>query len=120
MNTLLNLFLITLVICFVVDCSGIMTDIRKLVANIIYKKTKMKVDPNELKMKPIGCSLCLTWWTGIIYLLCIGEFTLVNFTFVALLALVSSNISGMLLTFKDFLSTLETKLNEIIYKINKS
>ena len=120
MNTLLNLFLITIVICFVVDCSGIMTDIRKLFANIIYKKTKIKVDPNELKMKPIGCSLCTVWWTGIIYLLCIGEFTLVNFTFVALLALLSSNISGMLLTLKDFLSTLETKLNEIISKINKS
>lgn len=114
MNTLLNLFLITLVICFVVDCSGIMTDIRKLVANIIYKKTKMKVDYNEIKLKPIGCSLCMTWWTGIIYLLCIGEFTLVNFTFVALLALVSSNISGLLLTLKDYLATFEMLLQKLI------
>lgn len=113
-NTLLNLFLITLVICFVVDCSGIMTDIRKLVANIIYKKTKMKVDYNEIKLKPIGCSLCMTWWTGIIYLLCIGEFTLVNFTFVVLLALVSSNISGLLFTLKDYLAKFEMWLQKLI------
>lgn len=114
MNTILNLFLITLVVCFIVDCSGIMTDIRKLVANIIYKKTKIKVDYNELKLKPIGCSLCMTWWTGIIYLLCIGEFTIVNFTFVALLALVSSNISGLLLALKDYLAAFEMWLQKII------
>ena len=116
MNTLLNLFLMTIVICFVVDCSGIMIDIRKLVANIIYKKTKIKVNHNELKLKPIGCSLCMTWWTGIIYLLCIGEFTLVNFTFVALLALLSSNISGLLFTLKDYLATFELWLQKLISK----
>lgn len=116
MNTLLNLFLMTIVICFVVDCSGIMTDIRKFVANIIYKNTKMKVDPNELKMKPIGCSLCMTWWAGIIYLLCIGDFTLVNLTFVAFLSLVSSNISGLLLTLKDYLATFEMWLKKLIMK----
>ena len=116
MNTLLNLFLLTTIICFVVDCSGIMTDIRKFAANIIYKKTKMKVDYNELKLKPIGCSLCMTWWTGIIYLICVGEFTIINFAFVAFLALVSSNISGLLLTLKDYLATFENWLQKLIMK----
>ena len=116
MNTLLNLFFITLVICFVVDCSGIMTDIRKAVANKIYKKTKMKVDYNELKLKPIGCSLCMTWWTGIIYLLCISEFTILNLTIVALLALLSSNISGLMLTMKDYISAFENWLQKLIMK----
>ena len=116
MNTLLNLFLLTTIICFVVDCSGIMTDIRKFAANIIYKKTKMKVDYNELKLKPIGCSLCMTWWTGIIYLICVGEFTILNLAFVAMLALLSSNISGLLLTFKDYLATFESWLQKLIIK----
>ena len=116
MITLLNLFLITLVICFAVDCSGIMTDIRKAVANKIYKKTKLKVDYNELKLKPIGCSLCMTWWTGLIYLLCIGEFTLVNLTLVAMLALLSSNISGLLLTIKDYLAAFENWLQKLVMK----
>lgn len=116
MNTLLNLFLITLIICFIIDCSGIMTDIRKLVAKTIYKKTKMKVDPNELKLKPIGCSLCMTWWTGIIYLLIIGEFTILNLTFTALLALLASNISGFMLTIKDYLASFENFLQKLIMK----
>lgn len=114
MNTLLNLFLISIIICFIVDCSGIMTDVRKLVANIIYKKTKMKVDYNELKLKPIGCSLCMTWWTGIIYLLCISEFTILNLTIVALLALLSSNISGLMMTIKDYISSFENWLQKLI------
>lgn len=114
MNTILNLFLITLVICFIVDCSGIMTDIRKFVAKTIYKKTKIKVDYNELKLKPIGCSLCMTWWTGIIYLLCISEFTILNLTIVALLALFSSNISGLMLTIKDYIAAFENWLQKLI------
>lgn len=113
---ILKLLFMTIIICFIVDCSGIMTDIRKLVANIIYKKTKMKVDYNDLKLKPIGCSLCMTWWTGIIYLLCIGEFTLVNLTFVALLAFLSSNISGLLLTMKDYFAAFENWLQKLISK----
>ena len=114
MNTLINLFLITLVICFIVDCSGIMTDIRKLVAKTIYKKTKIKVDYNELKLKPIGCSLCMTWWTGIVYLLIIGEFTIFNLTFTALLALFASNISGLMLTIKDYIAAFENWLQKLI------
>ena len=116
MNTLLNLFFITLIVCFIVDCSGIMTDIRKLVAKTIYKKTKIKVDPNELKLKPIGCSLCMTWWVGIIYLLCISEFTIFNLTIVALLALLSSNISGLMFTMKDYFSSFENWLQKLISK----
>lgn len=116
MNTVLNLFLITLIICFIIDCSGIMTDIRKFAANTIYKKTKIKVDYNDLKLKPIGCSLCMTWWTGIIYLLCVGEFTLVNLTYVTILALLSSNISGLLFTLKDYLATFENWLQKLIMK----
>lgn len=116
MNTLLNLFLISIIVCFIVDCSGIMTDIRKKVADIIYKKTKMKVDPMELKLKPMCCSLCMTWWTGIIYLLFAGEFTIINLAVVAVLALLASNISGFLMLLKDFFSMLEMKIQKIMQK----
>lgn len=114
MNTLLNLFLISIIVCFIVDCSGIMTDIRKFVSKQIYKFTKIKVDYNELKLKPIGCSLCSVWWSGIIYLLIINEFTILNLTFVALLALLASNISGLMMTIKDYISSFENWLQKLI------
>lgn len=109
--------LIACIVCFIVDCSGVMTDIRKAVANLIYRKTKMKVDYNELKLKPIGCSLCSVWWCCLIYILIAGEFTIVNVAFAAFLSLISSNISGFMLCVKDFLAAVECRIQKLIEKI---
>lgn len=114
MNTIVNLILIAIIICFIVDVSGVMTDIRKFVAKQIHKYTNIKVDYTELKLKPIGCSLCMTWWSGLIYLLFVGKFTIPYIAFVAFLSLISSNISGFLNTIKDFLSAFEMWLQKQI------
>lgn len=114
MSTIINLILIAIIICFVVDCSGVMTDIRKFVAKQIFKYTKVKVDYTELKLKPIGCSLCSTWWCGLIYLLFVGKFTIPYIAFVAFLSLISSNISGFLFVTKDYLAAFEMWLEKQI------
>lgn len=116
MNVIINLILISIVVCFIIDCSGVMTDIRKFVAKQIFKFTKVKVDYAELKLKPIGCSLCSVWWTGLIYLFIIGQFTIPYIAFVAILSLLSSNISGFLLTIKDYLAAFEMWLQKLIQK----
>lgn len=116
MSTIINLILIAIIICFVVDCSGVMTDIRKFVAKQIFKYTKVKVDYTELKLKPIGCSLCSTWWCGLIYLLFVGKFTIPYIAFVAFLSLISSNISGFLFVTKDYLAAFEMWLEKLIEK----
>ena len=92
-NTILDLIFLTFIICFIIDVSGVMTDIRKFVAKQIYKFTKIKVEYKDLRLKPIGCSLCSTWWAGLIYLIIFGKFTLEYIAFVAFLSLISSNIS---------------------------
>lgn len=114
MMTIINLILITIIVCFIVDCSGVMTDIRKFVAKQIFKYTKVKVDYAELKLKPIGCSLCSTWWIGLIYLIFVGKFTIPYIAFVAFLSLISSNISGFLMVIKDYLAAFEMWLQKQI------
>ena len=114
MMTIINLILITIIVCFIVDCSGVITDIRKFVAKQIFKYTKVKVDYAELKLKPIGCSLCSTWWIGLIYLLFVGKFTITYIAFVAFLSLISSNISGFLMVIKDYLAAFEMWLQKQI------
>lgn len=115
MNTLLNLLLLTFVICFIVDVSGFFTFVKKFVASRLEGKySNLKAE--DIKIPFVTCSLCTVWWAGIIYLLCIGDFTLVNLTFVAFLSLVSSNISGLLFTLKDYLSSFEMWLQKLIMK----
>lgn len=118
MNTLFNLFLITLIICFIVDCSGFIDDgLKPLAARFVNRKSTIKVKPEDISIpKPFSCSLCMTFWTGIIYLICISEFTLVNLIFVVILAFLSSNISGFMFLIKDILATIEMWLQKLINK----
>ena len=110
----IDLILIAVIVCFIVDCSGIMTDFKKLAAKIIKRRTKISINPNEINIKPFTCSLCSVWWSGIIYLIIFNKFIIQYIAFVALLSLISANISGLLLTIKDYLAAFEMWLQKKI------
>ena len=114
MNTLLNLLLLTIIVCFVIDVSGIINSIKRLYLKKTFKLTNP--DISVLTWKPFDCSLCMTWWTGIIYLLCIGDFTLVNFSFVTMLAALSSEISEFIRLIKDIISKIESLIQKLLQK----
>jgi len=110
MTTFLNLLLITTIVCFIVDLSGFVNSIKRL----FLRKMKINADPSTLNWKPFDCSLCMSWWLGLIYLIIFNQFTLLNLMIVSLLSFFSSNISGFLLLIKDFLATIETKISKSI------
>lgn len=113
---IVNLLLIAVIVCFVIDCSGVVYEIKKLISRILSKKFKLLINSEDLKLKPFDCSLCMIWWSGLIYLIVIQQFTLPYIAFVAFLALISSNISGFLYTIKDFLAAIEMWLQKLIQK----
>jgi hypothetical protein len=110
----LDLLLISTVVCFIVDCSGVVTEIRKALAKYISKRTGLPVTLESIGLKPFSCSLCSVWWTCLIYLLFTGNFTVSYIALSAVLSLCASNISGFLLLFKDILSTIENKIQKYI------
>lgn len=105
--------MITIIVCFIIDLSGIQYSVKKL----IWKWLRGNKEYQDFELKPLTCSLCMSHHTMVIFLLCIGQFTLFNYMCVCLLALFSSNISGMLVTIKDFLIKIEQLLNNLISKI---
>ena len=114
--TIINLFLITIIVCFVVDCSGFINDgVKPFAAWFINRKSKVKVKPENIVIsKPFSCSLCLTFWLSIIYILVTNQFTLVNLVYICILALLSSNISEALMQIKDFIAWLQMKINNLM------
>lgn len=84
----LDLLLIAVVVCFVVDISGALRNFKK----------------------PFSCSLCMTWWTGLIYLLVTGNFNLLGIAWVAFLSMMSSVITGILLWFREIVTCIIVKL----------
>lgn len=98
--TLINLLIISSIVCFIVDISGITDTLR----HFLWKRYIGIGNYKNLSLKPFDCSLCLTFHAGWIYLLIIGQFTLFNFAFVCLLSLLSSNITDVLQLTRDIVT----------------
>lgn len=103
---IINLLIITIIICFIVDLSGFIQEME----GILSKWLKFKVHIP----KPFSCSLCLSFWCNLIYLLISHHFTLPYIVFVALASFLSKNISGFLLWIRELLVKIETLLYKLI------
>lgn len=88
---ILDLFLITTIICFIIDISGIIESIEWWLGK--WLKVNCKIP------KPFSCSLCMTFWIGLIWI-SIFDFTLFNLLFVTIFAMMSEEITQILLTIK--------------------
>ena len=56
------------------------------------------------EFKPFSCSLCMTFWTGIAYLLITGAFSIASFAVVCLAAFLTPTIKDALFTIRDLLT----------------
>lgn len=104
----INLLLIAIVVCFIVDLSGFVNELKRI---ILKKVLKIKnADPSSLSLKPFDCSLCAVWWSCLIYLLITDSLTFTTIAFTAVLSFISPNISGFLGLIKELLTYIESKL----------
>lgn len=65
-----DIILISLVCVFVIDCTDIIPTLKRRISNIIYHR-----DVN-ISIKPFDCSLCMSFWCGLAYLLLTRSFSL--------------------------------------------
>ena len=91
-----KLLILTSIIVFIIDLSCFIDEVEK----ILSKWLKAKV----LIPKPFSCSLCISWWIGLLYLLIYGKFTIIWIGYVALLSLLTTTIYNGLLMIRDLLN----------------
>lgn len=101
--------MICLILVFIIDISGIIDEIKHLIWKVVVGKKRQY---QSFKFKPVECSLCMTWWCGLIYL-CFTTITWYYVAYVALLALLTPVFRDTMLLIKDIL----TKIIETIYDI---
>ena len=99
--------MICLVLVFVIDISGVVDHIKRLVWRFAYKG---KREYHDYEAKPFDCSLCSTWWCGLIYL-CFTQLTWCNVAYVALLAFLTPIFKDLMYLVKDFI----VKMIDAIY-----
>lgn len=100
---IINLILIACIVVMVVDISGVVDSIK---SGLKWVLTKGKMNNSDYRLKPFDCSFCMNFWSGIIYLLVIGEFTFNYVAFVLLLSCFTGNIKDAILLVKDIFTTI--------------
>lgn len=94
---MLDLFFITVTIVFCVDLSGLIPKLSKKVFKLLYKG----VFYTGWRLPLIGCSLCSSWWCGILYLIITNQFSFALLAYVALLSFLTPVIKDLMIFIKD-------------------
>ena len=103
---LINLLLITLIIVFIIDISGA---IEHLVYPLVKRLLKIP-KTSRIEIPLISCSLCMTFWSGLIYIIGMGEFTLLNLFFVCVCAFLTTHIKDLFILIRDILTIIQNKI----------
>lgn len=108
---MLSLFLISLIVVIIVDLSGFIDSLKSGLKRIV---TKGKMSGSDYRLKPLDCSFCMTFWTGLVYLLITHSFSLWMLSYLLLLCVFTVFIKDVLIVIKDILSYIIRKLYEVI------
>lgn len=66
-----ELFSIAVIVCCIVDLSGIVKSVKSMIAKFLNIR-----DAENIVMKPFDCSLCMTFWCCLLWCLCCSSLTL--------------------------------------------
>lgn len=111
---ILNLFLITFIVVFIVDVSGAVDSLK---SGIKWVLTKGKMSNSNYRLKPVDCSLCTTVWIGLIYLLVTNNFTISYIACVCLLSASTGLIKDFWFLCEDIIKTIINIFYKVIDKL---
>lgn len=97
---MLNILLISIALVCVIDISGF-TDSWKSSLKKLITKGRMS-DPNY-SLKPFDCSLCMTFWVGLFYLIFTGGISIFMITYLLLISVMTPVIKDFILLVRDIL-----------------
>lgn len=103
---MIDLLFISVIIVFIIDLSGIMPNIKGMISLLL---TNGKIRKTDYSIKPFDCSLCMTFWIGLIYTLIFNP-TISYLCFVCLLSFFTEVIKNILYFMKDVINELITKM----------
>lgn len=92
----INILCLAVVVIYIVDISGITDSIKWALGRWLNIKVG--------RIKPFDCSLCMTWWVGLIYIIAAGEFSIYTLLCVAMVSALSTPIGNIITLMRELLS----------------
>ena len=106
MSVLLNVIFIQIIVCYIIDLSGVIQSMEEGLSKLLKFKCVIP--------RLFICSLCSGWWINLIYRIITHNFTLPYLLFVSIISFFSKNISGFLRWIQEALVKIECMLYKII------
>ena len=107
--TTLNLFLISVIWVLILDIAGFSEEIRKIAGKILGISPSLA---QNLSLKPLTCSLCMTWWTGLIYLIITRNFTFIYLTLTLLFACFTTITKDLIFLVQDLITHIFSQISK--------
>lgn len=107
MHTILNLLLIQFIIVNLIDISGFIGEMETMLARWLNIKSARIP-------KPLSCSYCMCWWTGLIYLIFSGSLTLFNTAVLLLICALTTVTQDLIYLVKDIITKIINTISKII------
>ena len=106
---LLKLLCIQLICVLIIDISGFIDSVKWGVSKWL---TKGKIPTTNYSLKPCDCSLCMTWWSCLIYMICIGQLSVFLLAYILFLAIMTPVAKDIILLIRDIFIKLINKFYE--------
>lgn len=106
MNLYIDILLIAFVYVFGLDVCGFWDEISAALKRWLTHGAAH----SPFQLKPFSCSLCMTFWTGLAYLLLTHSMTIAHVAYVCLVAMLTPRIKDLLLVADGLLAALFNKI----------
>lgn len=114
----LKLFLISFILCYIIDVSGFMDNIKRYISKLITgRKT------SDYSLKPLDCSTCMNFWVILIYMLYgtvnVYPFTdmlVISFSVACMFSLMASQVSSLIWLVRETTGKIINKLFGLMEK----
>ena len=101
-NLIFNLLAIAFIIAFITDISKATISIEDMIGKYLNLK--------NVHIKILECSLCQTWWAGLLFLIGSNQFNIINIALVAI-------VSGFTFVWNEIYNVAFTVISSVINKI---
>ena len=101
----IDLFEITVIVVIIVDISGYIDSIKSFVGKVL--------GINNVKLKPLDCSLCMTFWVSMAYLIYANELSITTLMFSLLLSTMTPIIKDAIYLVRDSIGKAINKIYNI-------
>jgi hypothetical protein len=73
MGVVLNTLFITVISVLIIDISGVVDDIKRLIFRLLNGK---QIKYKDYNIRPFDCSFCFSFWTNLIFLIVTNSFSI--------------------------------------------